>query len=134
MPSVVEVVARGPTGAPGPTGLNPRGGYKEAEVYELRDSVTLAGQTYLYIGKQPSSDLPPGVNWEVLVESGDKSYEHTQSVASGEWLITHNLGKRPAVSVIDSSGAEVEGCIEYIDVNTIRVRFSAEFAGIAALN
>jgi hypothetical protein len=96
--------------------------------------VTLAGVTYLYVGKQPSSDLPPSVNWAVLVESGDKYYQHVQAVASDEWLVVHNLEKHPAVSVIDSSGAEVEGCVEYIDNNTIRIRFSASFAGKAALN
>lgn len=132
--SVVEVAAKGPTGPPGPPGLNPRGGYSQAEVYKLRDSVTLAGVSYLYVGKQPSSDLPPGVNWVVLVESGDKHYQHIQAVASDEWLVVHNLEKQPAVSVIDSSGAEVEGCVEHVDSNTIRIRFSANFAGTATLN
>jgi len=132
--SVVEVAVKGPTGPPGPPGLNPRGSYSPAEVYQLRDSVTVAGVTYLYVGKQPGSDLPPSANWAVLVESGDKHYQHVQAVASDAWVIVHNLNKRPAVSVIDSSGSEVEGCVEYIDDNTIRVRFSANFAGTAALN
>ncbi|MCK5919390.1 MAG: hypothetical protein KAG66_00510 [Methylococcales bacterium] len=132
--SVVEVAVKGPTGPPGPPGLNPRGPYSPLDTYMLRDAVTRAGITYLYVGKQPGSDQPPSSNWAVLVESGDKHYQHTQAVASNEWLVTHNLDKHPAVSVIDSSGAEVEGCVEHLDNNTIRIRFSAIFAGIATLN
>lgn len=48
--------------------------------------------------------------------------------------VTHNLGKRPAVSVIDSAGDEVEGAVDHIDSNTLTVSFSAPFSGNVVLN
>lgn len=64
----------------------------------------------------------------------DKNYVHTQEQASKEWTIIHNLGKYPAVSVIDSAGTEVEGEVHYVDLNKVKLIFSAEFSGKATLN
>ena len=64
----------------------------------------------------------------------DKNYVHTQEQASKEWTITHNLGKYPAVSVVDSAGTEVEGEVHYVDLNKVKLIFSAEFSGKATLN
>lgn len=59
---------------------------------------------------------------------------HNQSAASTEWVITHNLGKYPSVSVVDSSGAEVIGEVEYLTDTQLKVKFSAAFSGKAYLN
>ena len=64
----------------------------------------------------------------------DKHYNHTQSIPDNIWVISHNLGKYPAVSVIDSSGSEVEGEILHTDSNTVIVTFAAAFSGKAFLN
>lgn len=64
----------------------------------------------------------------------DKHYTHTQSSAAAEWTVTHNLGKHPAVSVVDSAGTEVVGDVEYIDINTCKLIFSAAFSGKAYFN
>lgn len=65
---------------------------------------------------------------------GDLNYTHAQGPAASEWLITHSLGKYPSVTVIDSAGSQVEGEIEYIDTNNLRLIFSAAFTGNAYLN
>ena len=65
---------------------------------------------------------------------GDKYYVFTQMIASSKWLINHNLYKRPSVTVVDSSGNEVVGDVEYNNLNTLMVTFSAPFAGQAYLN
>lgn len=70
---------------------------------------------------------PPGAG-------GDLHYPYNQGVAASVWTITHNLGKRPSVIVIDSSGDEVEGDIDYIDQNSLQLTFSAPFSGTAYLN
>lgn len=36
------------------------------------------------------------------------SYDHTQSTASAEWTVNHNLGFKPTVQVFSSGGSEVE--------------------------
>ena len=65
---------------------------------------------------------------------GDKHYAHTQSVASAEWNITHNLVKFPSITVVDSAGTTVIGEEQMIDLNTVKLTFSAPFSGKAYLN
>lgn len=64
----------------------------------------------------------------------DRHYVHKQSQAATVWNITHKLGKRPAVSVVDSAGTAVIGEVEYLDDNTVRLIFSAAFSGYAYFN
>lgn len=64
----------------------------------------------------------------------DKNYFHVQSTASTEWIINHNLGKYPSVTVIDSAGTEVNGEVNYTSLNTVTIKFSAAFSGKATLN
>lgn len=65
---------------------------------------------------------------------GDKNFIHTQGVPSATWVIQHNLGKYPSVTVIDTAGTEVEGEVRHVDVNNLVLEFSAGFAGTATLN
>lgn len=46
----------------------------------------------------------------------------------------HQLGKKPAVTVIDSAGDEVEGEVEHVSINDLVVRFSAATSGQVILN
>ncbi len=64
----------------------------------------------------------------------DQTFIYEQNSASAEWHITHNLGKFPSVSVIDSAGTVVVGDVQYIDENKIMCLFSAPFIGTAYLN
>lgn len=66
--------------------------------------------------------------------SGDKHFEYAQSVPSNTWVIQHNLGKEPAVTVVDSAGSIVEGDCQYIDDSKIILTFSSAFSGKAYLN
>lgn len=70
---------------------------------------------------------PPGTD-------GDKHYRHVQAVAALQWTIDHDLDKFPAVSVVDSSGTQVEGAVEYTSQQQVVVTFTAAFAGEAYLN
>lgn len=66
--------------------------------------------------------------------AGDLSFIHEQASASAVWSITHNLGKYPSVTVVDSANDECEGFVNYDGPNTCTVTFSAAFAGRAYLN
>jgi hypothetical protein len=66
--------------------------------------------------------------------SGDKNYVFNQMSASNTWNITHNLGKYPAVTIVDSAGNVVVGEVDYLNTNSIRVTFIGSFAGKAYLN
>lgn len=56
-----------------------------------------------------------------------------QAVPAAVWHITHDLGYPPAVTVIDTSGDQVEGDVTYAG-NTITLTFSAAFGGTAYLS
>lgn len=71
---------------------------------------------------------------EEIRTRSDLNYVHTQGVASAEWNITHNLQKFPAVTVVDSAGTVVVGEVTYLDQNSLKVTFSAEFSGKAYCN
>lgn len=62
------------------------------------------------------------------------SYIHEQAIADVAWIILHNLGRFPSVTVIDSAGDEVEGTVRYDSANQITLIFSAPFGGKAFLN
>lgn len=68
------------------------------------------------------------------LEAADKNYVFIQSTPSATWNITHNLGKFPSVSVVDSANTVVYGDIDYIDNNSLTVTFSAAFGGKAYMN
>lgn len=75
---------------------------------------------------------PAGAGADISVS--DLAYHHVQNVASSIWNITHNLGFYPNITVVDSAGTVLEGDLEYIDLNNIRVTFSAAFSGNAYLS
>lgn len=65
--------------------------------------------------------------------TGDKTF--TQSF-SGQTVVTvnHNLGKKPAVTVIDSANDECVGDVVHTNNNSLVVTFSASFSGIIVCN
>lgn len=73
-----------------------------------------------------------GAEWVEI--SQDKNFVHIQSVPSAIWTVTHNLNKYPAVSITDSANEEVIGEVNYVDLNTVIIEFSAPFSGKAFFN
>ena len=63
-----------------------------------------------------------------------ESYIHNQMESSAKWIVNHNLGKFPSVTVKDSAESLVVGEIDYVDNNSIILTFTAEFSGKAYLN
>lgn len=67
---------------------------------------------------------PPGV-------SSNASHEHTQSVAADVWTVNHNLGFRPAVSLLSVGGREMWAEVIHTSVNQFVAYFDAPTTGIA---
>lgn len=65
---------------------------------------------------------------------GSDSYFEQSFTNQATVTVTHNLGKRPAVTIIDSAGDEVEGEIEHAGLNQLTVTFSTSFTGIIYCN
>ncbi len=71
---------------------------------------------------------------QVEIQDSDKHYQTNINMPSLIWNITHNLNKYPAITVLDNDMQEVVGGVEYIDLNRIRITFSAEFSGKVLCN
>jgi len=66
--------------------------------------------------------------------SGDIHYVFSQDIPSALWTITHNLNKKPSVTVVSSADTVMYGDITYINTNKLTITFSAPFSGKAYLN
>lgn len=64
----------------------------------------------------------------------DSFFQHNQESVSSTWTVEHNLNKYPAVTVVDSGDNLLYTEIEYIDKNTLEVRFEASTSGKAYMN
>lgn len=60
-------------------------------------------------------------------------FVYTQSTPSSLWDITHGLGGKPSITVVDSSATVVLGEVTYISDTRVQVAFSAPFSGFAYL-
>jgi hypothetical protein len=60
-------------------------------------------------------------------------YIHLQATPKSTWVIHHDLGGHPTVSVVDSAGTLVFGQIVYTSTSTITINFTAPFSGKAYL-
>lgn len=63
---------------------------------------------------------------------GNFTYE--EQVGSTTWNITHNLGYRPAVQVVDYGNNNIEGEVEHTNANSLVIRFSEAISGYAYLS
>lgn len=78
--------------------------------------------------------LKVGLGLRDIGAAADRSFEYIPSAAEAVWTINHGLNKYPSVSVIDSSGDDVEGDVSYQGPNRVVITFSAAISGKAFLN
>ena len=71
---------------------------------------------------------------ENTVTLTSKTFIFEQGIASNEWVITHNLNKRPNITLVDSSGRVFKAVEEYISDNQVIIRLEAATTGYAYLN
>ena len=117
--------SQGTQGLTGPQGVQGAqgGGVSAQDVQDAIQSLSIG----------TTDDLTEGVTNKYFTV-GRVSYEHIQGTASNSWTITHNLGFKPNVTVIDSAGTIYEGEIAYTNTSTLTVSFSASFSGKAFLS
>ena len=60
--------------------------------------------------------------------------EFVQQISATVWTINHNMGLKPNVKLEDLVGNDIQGAIDFIDNNTVRVTFNQAVAGIAYLS
>ena len=94
-------------------------------------SIQQSGYNKSTVIKQPVENQ---VDVRGLKGGGDKNYVHVQNTPSSTWTASHNLGKKPAVVVVDSADEVVHGEITYVDDNNITLTFVGAFSGRAYFN
>jgi hypothetical protein len=62
-----------------------------------------------------------------------RRYVHTQASPDTSWSITHGLGGKPSVTIVDTSDTHVVGDVTYNSETSITVAFTAAFSGYAYL-
>ena len=80
-----------------------------------------------------TDDVPEGTTNKYFTVAR-VSHEHIQGSVSNTWVINHNLGFKPNLTVVDSAGTIYEGEIAYTNTNSLTVTFSVAFSGIAYLS
>jgi hypothetical protein len=60
-------------------------------------------------------------------------YVHTQAAISSTWVINHNLGFFPNVTVLDNSNRMLETYVQYNNVNTATIIMNSATSGKAFL-
>lgn len=74
----------------------------------------------------PGPPGPPGAATSTLT--------YAQATPSDYWLIEHNLGYQPNVTLTDSAGSAIFCSPHYIDANTIAINLSIPLSGFAYLS
>jgi hypothetical protein len=83
-----------------------------------------------------SINIPEGESYLVggAAITQDKKFRFSQVVPELTWNINHNLGKFPAVIIMDYYGVEYESSIKHTNINNLTISFSNPFSGYADLN
>ena len=71
---------------------------------------------------------PPGAG------TPGSEYVHIQATPAAVWDVVHNLGKYPAVTVVDSAHTELETDVAFLDLNHLTITFSGPTGGTATMN
>lgn len=69
-----------------------------------------------------------------VVINQNSSFVYTQIDPSTEWVIQHNMGMVPNVSTEDLNGADIQGIVEPINNNLLKIYFNQPVAGKAYLS
>lgn len=111
------------------------------ETLEVHDPGVAGPPNSLSIGTVTGGETPqvtitgtaPSQTLNFVLPTGGV-YTHNQGVSASTWIITHNLGYYPSVTVVDNGDNVVIGDVSYISANQISVSFSASFGGKAYLS
>ena len=112
--------------------------YRSAQVDDL-DPADVDGnfhfvETELAARVKTVNGVAPDGTGNLTVTGNDSYVEFAQASPLSVWNITHNLGKRPSVTVVDASGDVVAGDVRHLSSLALRITFSSAFSGTAYLN
>lgn len=132
---IIEIVTAGPKGDAGAAGTNVHSGTTDPPL----NAVGIDGDYYLWDGNGADKFKIYGPkaagSWPAtpIYEKSSRRHVHSQGTPSASWSITHDLGGKPSVTVVDSADTVVVGDIDYVSETEITVTFSGAFSGSAYL-
>lgn len=113
------------------TGQNTDGSMTQKSITDILDSkLTTTNESSKIYGTDSNGNQTSYNKSEIE----DKNFVFDMAIASSTWNIQHNLNKFPCCIVFDSTGTEIKGHIEYVDINNIIITFNSAFKGKAFLN
>jgi len=121
-PVTISVGTSGPQGATGVAGT-------AATVAVGTVTTGNAGTSATVVNAGTSSNAV--LNFTIPRGDSGGSYTHTQNSVSSTWVVNHNLGYYPQVTVIESGGSNVEGTIVFNSLNQLTITFSVSISGYA---
>jgi hypothetical protein len=73
--------------------------------------------------------------WTILQDLTKKTnFVFDQPSPSATWVVVHNMGKFPSVTIVDTAGDEVDAEVRHNSINQLTITYSAAVAGKAYLN
>jgi hypothetical protein len=70
----------------------------------------------------------------VSYKPADVRYVHDQPITQSSWVVLHNLGKFPGVTLVDESLRVIEGDVQHVSLNRVDITFAVPVAGKAFLS
>ena len=83
--------------------------------------------TVLQVGQGPSG--PKGDKGDT--GQAGSTHEHHQTTAASTWTVNHNLGFRPAVTILSVGGAQMLAEVIHASLNQVLVYFDEPMTGLA---
>lgn len=105
-----------------------------ARVAERLSAIEARAGPLAQLDTSAQSDLVAAINELAARDlNGGQGVLHYQNVPASVWTLNHNLGLRPAVTVLDTGGNEVDAEIAHTHANQLVIRFARPLAGLARL-
>lgn len=96
--------------------------------HESIQTLFLSSEIVTTVVEVPGVQGPPGPPGDAF------TVVFTQGSPALVWIIEHNLGRYPSVTVVDTANDQIIGDVSYPDANSAQVTFGAPTAGSAYLN
>ena len=82
------------------------------------------------------NDVTYAISYYSIDTTADKNHVHTvtEAEAASSWSITHNLGKYPSVTIVNSSGVEVYAQVTHNSTSALTISFVGNQFGKAYIN
>lgn len=127
---------QGPQGIPGTGGggtgsvdLVYEGDFVTDTIYTDGDIVVYNGVTYMCV--RPTNQSPS--SWG-MPTGADATFVYSQVAGSTTWIVIHNLGKNPSVTVVDTGESVLIPNVHYDNPNQVTISFGSPTSGKAYLN